>query len=159
LSQHILPPIQGESLEIDELVVRYRRRRCYRSLWVAVSRLTRQVLAFCVGDRRRKSLRTLWSRVPSAYRRKLIYTDKDAVYAAFFRPWQHRPSPKGSGRTSVAKGLNHKWRNRLAGLVRRTVCTRCEGDLVRRLRLVFDQHNRLCRRRIEHLGWHAFSTQ
>jgi insertion element IS1 protein InsB len=141
------------------LVVRYRSRRRYRYLWIAVSRLTRQVLAFVVGDRSRKSLRTLWSRVPPAYRRKLIYTDEYEIYASFFRPWQHRPSPKGSGRTSVAEGLNNKWRNRLAGLVRRTVCTRYEADLVRRLRLVFDQHNRLCRRRIEHLGWHKLSTQ
>jgi insertion element IS1 protein InsB len=141
------------------LVVRYRRRRRYRYLWIAVSRLTRQVLAFCVGDRSQKSLRTLWSRVPPVYRRKLIYTDEYEVYAAFFRPWQHRPSPKGSGRTSVAEGLNNKWRNRLAGLVRRTVCTRYEADLVRRLRLVFDQHNRLCHRRIEYLGWHKLSTQ
>ncbi len=138
-------------------MVRYRRRRHYRYLWVAISRLTRQVLAFVVGDRSRKSLRILWRRVPPAYRRKLIYTDEYAVYAAFFRPWQHRPSPKGSGRTSVAEGLNNKWRNRLAGLVRRTVCMRYEVDLVRRLRLVFDQHNHLCRRRIAQLGWHKLS--
>ena len=141
------------------MVVRYRRKRHYRYLWVAVSRLTRQVLAFFVGDRSSQSLRILWSRVPPAYRRKLVYTDAYEVYAVFFRPWQHRPSPKGSGRTSVAEGLNNKWRNRLAGLVRRTVGTRYEVDLVRRLRLVFDQHNRLCRRRIEHLGWHHLSTQ
>ncbi len=158
MNQHILPPIHGDSLEIDELVVRYRRRRRYRYLWIAIARLTRQVLAFCVGDRSRKSLRTLWSRVPPAYRRKLIYTDEYEVYAAFFRPWQHRPSPKGSGRTSVAEGLNNKWRNRLAGLVRRTVCTRYEADLVRRLLLVFDQHNRLCRHRLEHASWHKGST-
>jgi insertion element IS1 protein InsB len=140
------------------LVVRYRSRGRYRYLWIAVSRLTRQVLAFVVGDRSQRSLRILWSRVPPAYRRKLIYTDAYEVYAAFFRPWQHRPSPKGSGRTSVAEGLNNKWRNRLAGLVRRTVCMRYEADLVRRLRLVFDQHNRLCRRRMEYLGWHQPST-
>jgi IS1 family transposase len=141
------------------VVVRSRRRWRYRYLWVAISRLTRQVLAFCVGDRSRKSLRTLLRRVPPGYRRKLIYTDAYDVYAACFRPWQHRPSLKGSLRTSVAEGLNNKWRKRLAGLVRRTVCTRYEVDLVRRLQLVFDQHNRLCRRRIEHLGWHKLSMQ
>ncbi len=111
-----------------------------------------------MGDRSRKSLRTLWSRVPPAYRRKLIYTDEYEVYSAFFRPWQHRPIPKGSGRTSVAEGLNNTWRNRLSGLVRRTVCTRYKVDLVRRLRRVFDQHHRLCRRRVEHVGWHKLST-
>jgi insertion element IS1 protein InsB len=149
LNQHILPPIPGDSLEIDEWVVRYRRRWRYCYLWFAVSRLTRQVLAFVVGDRSWKSLRTLWSRVPPAYRRKLIYTDEYKVYAAFFRRWQHRPSPKRSGRTSVAEGLNNNWRNRLAASVRRAACMRYKADLVRRLRLVFDQHNRLCRRRIE----------
>jgi insertion element IS1 protein InsB len=139
--------------------MRYRRQRHYRDLWVAVSRLTRQVLAFVVGDRSWQSLRTLWSRVPPAYRRKLVDTEAYEVYAAFFRPWQQRPSPKGSGRTSVAEGLNNKWRNRLAGLVRRTVGTRGEVDLVRRLRLVVDQHNHLCRCRLEPLGWHQLSTQ
>jgi insertion element IS1 protein InsB len=140
------------------LVVRSRRRRRYRYLWIAVSRLTRQVLAFVVGDRSRQRLRRLWSRVPPAYRRQLVYTDEYEVYASFFRPWQPRPSPKGSGRTSVAEGLHNTWRNRLAGLVRSTVCMRDEADLVRRLRLVFDPHHRLCRRRIAQLGWHKLST-
>jgi IS1 family transposase len=150
LRQPILPAILGDSLELDALGVRYRSRRRYRDLWMAVSRLTRQVLACFLGDRSRQSLRTLWSHVPPAYRRKLIDTDAYEVYAACFRPWQHRPSPQGSWRTRVAEGLHNTWRNRLAGLVRRTVCTRYEVDLVRRLRLVFDQHHRLCRRRVEY---------
>jgi IS1 family transposase len=139
------------------VVVRSRRRWRYRSLWMAVSRLTRQVLAFVVGDRSQKRLRLLWSRVPPASRRQRVDTEAYEVYAACFRPWQHRPSPKGRGRTSVAEGLHNKWRNRLAGLVRRTVCLRDEADRVRRLRLVFDQHNRLCRRRMEYVGWQKLS--
>jgi insertion element IS1 protein InsB len=140
------------------LVGRDRRRRRYRDLWIAVSRLPRQGLAVFVGDRSRKRLRTLGPGVPPAYRRKLIYTAAYEVYASCFRPWQPRPSPKGSGRTSVAEGLNHKWRSRLSGLVRKTVCTRDKVDLVRRRLLVFDQHNRLCCRRVEHVGWHKLST-
>ncbi len=154
-----MPALWGDSLEIDELVVRYRIKRRYRYLWIAVSRLTRQVLAFFLGDRSLKSLRTLWFHIPPAYRRKLIYTDEYEVYAQLLRPWQHRPSPKGSGRTSVAEGLNNKWRSRLSGLVRRTVCVRYEADLVRRLLLTFDQHNRLCRWRLEKLGWLIPPTQ
>jgi IS1 family transposase len=140
-------------------VVRFRLRRHYRSLWVAVSRLTRQVLSFFLGDRSLVSLHALWQRVPSEDRRQLIYTDAYPVYAEFFAAWQHRPSPKGSGRTSVAEGLNNTWRSRIAGLVRRTVCVRAEADLVQRLVLTFDQHNRLCRRRIERLGWFTPSMQ
>jgi insertion element IS1 protein InsB len=151
--------MHGDSLEIDELVVRFQVRRRYLYLWVAVSRLTRQVISFFLGDRSIGSLHALWQRVPREYRRKLIYTDAYAVYAEFFAAWQHRPSRKGSGRTSVAEGLNNKWRNRIAGLVRRTVCVRAEADVVRRLVLTFDQHNRLCRRRIEKLAWFTPSMQ
>ncbi|CAN5787984.1 hypothetical protein BH23GEM7_BH23GEM7_39450 [soil metagenome] len=148
-----MPPLRYDSVEMDELVVRFRLKRRYRYLWIAVSRLTRQVLAVFLGDRSIRSLRTLWSRVPPAYRRKLVYTDEYEVYAKLLRPWQHRPSAKGSGRTSVAEGLNNKWRSRISGLVRRTVCVRYKEDLVRRLLLTFDQHNRLCRRRVEEWAW------
>ncbi len=154
-----MAPLRYDSLEMDELVVRFRIKRRYRYLWIAISRLTRQVLAFFLGDRSLRSLRALWSRVPAAYRRKLVYTDEYEVYAKLLRPWQHRPSPKGSGRTSVVEGLNNKWRSRLSGLVRRTVCVRYEEDLVRRLLLTFDQHNRLCLRRLETLGWLQPSMQ
>jgi IS1 family transposase len=146
-------PLRYDSIEIDELVVRFGRRRQYLYLWIAVCRLSRQVIAYFLGDRSFTSLQELWWRVPRAYRKKLIYTDGYGVYAQFFWPWQHRPSQKGSGRTSVAEGLNNKWRNRVSGLVRKTVCVQQETDLDRRLRLVFEQHNRHCRHRLEKLGW------
>ena len=99
------------------------------------------------------SLQALWWRVPRAYPKKLIYTDGYRVYGEFFRPWQHRPTQKSSGRTSVAEGLNNKWRNRVSGLVRRSVCVQHEADLDGRLLLVFEQHNGHCRHRLEKLGW------
>ena len=97
MSQQLVAPIYGDSVEIDELVVRFRKKRRYRYLWLAVSRLTRQVIAYVVGDRSRASLHRLWQRIPPAYRRKLVYTDEYHVYGEVLRTWQHRPSPKGSG--------------------------------------------------------------
>ena len=140
-------------MEIDELVVRCYRKRRYRYLWIAVSRLTRQVLGFVLGDRSHRSLWKLWFSLPSDYRRKLVYTDFYEVYARFLRPWQHRPCDKGSGKTSIVEGLNNKWRNRISGLVRKTVCVQHEADLERRLLLVTQQHNQQCRRHFEKLGW------
>lgn len=55
----ILPPVSGDALEIDELVVRYRFKRRYRYLWIVVSRLTHQVLAWRVGDRSENTLQKL----------------------------------------------------------------------------------------------------
>ena len=154
----LLPARPGEVLEIDELVVRCCRKRRYRYLWIAVSRLTRQVLGFCLGNRSQKSLGRLWFSLASEYRRKLVYTDCYEAYAAFFRPWQHRPCDKGSGQTSIVEGLNNKWRSRVSGLVRKTVCVQHESDLERRLLLVMGQHNQQCRQRIENLGSPPSST-
>ena len=64
------------------------------------------MLAWRVGDRSEKTLQQMWFQVPPAYRRKLAYTDFYEAYAAFFRPWPHRPCEKGSGKTSVIEGLN-----------------------------------------------------
>ena len=79
----ILPAVSGDALEIDELVVRYRFKRRYLYLWVVVSRLTHQVLAWRVGDRSEKTLRRMWFEVPPLYRQKLVYTDFYEAYAAF----------------------------------------------------------------------------
>jgi insertion element IS1 protein InsB len=85
-----------------------------------------------------------WFSLPCGYRKKLVYTDFYQAYAKLFAPWQHRPSAKGSGKTSIVEGLNNKWRNRVSGLVRKTVCVRYLQDLERRLWLVVDAHNQLC---------------
>ena len=136
-----MPAVKGDALEIDELVIRFRFKRRYRYLWLVISRLTHQVLAWRVGDRSEKTLQKLWFQVPPAYRRKLVYTDFYEAYAKWFAPWQHRPCTKGSGKTSVVEGLNNKWRNRVSGLVRKTVCVRYLDDLEKRLWLVTARHN------------------
>lgn len=91
--QTLLPAIPGDALEIDELVVRSRFKRRYKYLWLVVSRITHQVLAWKVGDRSEKTLQELWWQVPPAYRRKLVYSDFYKAYTAWLTP---RGSPPGS---------------------------------------------------------------
>jgi insertion element IS1 protein InsB len=147
----LLPAIQGDALEMDELVIRYRFKRRYLYLWIAVSRLTRQVIGFWIGNRSFKCLCQFWFSLPAAYRKKLVYTDFYEAYAKLFSAWQHRPCGKGSGKTSLVEGLNNKWRNRVSGLVRKTVCVRYLDDLQSRLWIVMYQHNQLCLRQLEKL--------
>lgn len=152
----VLPALKGDALEIDaleidELVLRFRFQRRYRYLWLAISRLTRQVIGWCIGDRSTQSLVRLWFSLPADYRRKLVYSDFYEAYAKWFAPWQHRPSDKGSGKTSIVEGLNNKWRNRVSGLVRKTVCVRYIDDLQRRLWLVIEAHNQLRIKQIERM--------
>lgn len=132
-------------------MIRFRFKRRYRYLWLAVSRLTRQVIGWCVGDRSTQTLIRLWFSLPATYRRKLVYSDFYQAYARWFALWQHRPCGKGSGKTSIVEGLNNKWRNRVSGLVRKTVCVRYMDDLHRRLWLVVEGHNRLRIKQLERM--------
>ena len=136
---------------MDELVIRFRFKRRYRYLWLAISRLTHQVIGFWIGDRSFASLWEFWFSLPPDYRKKLVYSDFYAVYAKLFAPWQHRPSDKGSGKTSVVEGLNNKWRNRVSGLVRKTGCVQHLADLARRLWIVFETHNQFCLKQLQKL--------
>jgi IS1 family transposase len=147
----LLPAVKGDALELDELVIRFEFRRRYRYLWLAISRLTRQVIGFYIGDRSVGSLVRLWFCLPADYRRKLVYSDFYEAYAKWFALWQHRPSGKGSGQTSIVEGLNNKWRNRVSGLVRKTVCVRYLQDLERRLWLVIQGHNQLRIKQLERM--------
>ena len=159
MTQPLGAPLFGDSLEIDELVVRSGKKRRYRYLWIVISRLSHQVPAYFVGNRSHNRLRQLWQRVPSSYRQKRGYTDAYPVYGEVVRRWQHRSSPKGSGRTSVIEGLNTTWRNRVAGLVRTTVCVQSLAALDDRLQLGFMQQNQHCRKRLMQLGWRLSSTR
>ena len=150
-----MPGLPGDALELDELVIRFGCKRRYRYLWLAISRLTRQVIGFYIGDRSTKSLQCLWFALPADYRRKLVYSDFYEAYAKWFAPWQHRPCDKGSGKTNIVEGLNNKWRNRISGLVRKTVCVRYMEDLEKRLWLVTQGHNQL---RLQQLATLALST-
>jgi transposase-like protein len=73
-SDTLLPAIKGDALEIDELVIRFRFKRCYKYLWLAISRLTHmvithQVIGFWIGDRSFQSLWQFWFSLPAAYRK------------------------------------------------------------------------------------------
>lgn len=118
-------------------------------MWIAVSRRTRQVLGFALGDHTDPMLELAWSDVPADYRDKPIYTDHWGAYPRFFPTAQHQACDKGSGKTSLVEGLNTKWRQRQSGFVRRScgVHPNIEDDLFERLLLLIDSHNHQCEQR------------
>jgi len=120
-------------------------------LWTAVSRLTRQLLGFVIGDRSCESLAIAWADVPLDYRDKHIFSDHWDAYRRFFGPTQHTACDKGSGKTSIVEASNTRWRQRHSGLVRRS-CGVYEGiidDLTERFLILADKHNRWCAKRWE----------
>jgi IS1 family transposase len=116
---------------------------------MAVSRLTRQVLGFVLGDHTDPMLALAWSDVPQDYRDKPVFSDHWGAYARFFPASQHQACGKGSGLTSIVEGLNTKWRQRQSGMVRRScgVHPNIEDDVFERFLLLVDSHNRQCERR------------
>jgi IS1 family transposase len=71
---------------MDELMIRFRFKRRYKYLWLAISRLTRQVVGLCIADRSFATLWKFWFSLPAGYSRKLVCTDFYEAYAGLFRP-------------------------------------------------------------------------
>ena len=140
------PPNDG--MESDDLCLRQTP-----ALWVwrIVSRLTRQVLSFAIGDHMDALLEGAWACVPAEYRDTPVCTDPWGAYDRFFPPSQHSVCDKGSGKTSIMEGLNTKWRQRQSGMVRRAcgVHPNSTDDICERFVLLLDTHNRLCEQRWE----------
>ena len=81
--------------------------------------ITRQVIAFHVGDRSRKSANRLWAKIPQAYRQHAtFYTDQYVVYEGVIPAAQHRAISKLARKTNHIERFNNTLRQRVSRLVR-----------------------------------------
>lgn len=85
------------TLELDEMWSFVLKRANKRWLWVALSRATRQVVAYVSGDRSEATCRTLWARIPAAYRAAQCFSDFWAAYQLAIPSEQHTAVGKESG--------------------------------------------------------------
>ncbi len=80
------------------------RKACKRWIWIALSRSTRQVVAYAIGDRGEATCRKLWEAIPEAYCDAHCYSDFWQAYSAVI-PWgrhtrgQHPVRADGTRRT------------------------------------------------------------
>lgn len=118
-----------------------KRRKVW--LWLAVERYTRRIVAWVLGTRGTATARRLWRALPAEYRTGTwYYTDEWEAYRRVLPPAAHRPSGKGSGRTSIVEAVNCSLRQRCAVLVRKT-CSFSRSLAMHRIRiqLCIDDHN------------------
>jgi insertion element IS1 protein InsB len=108
-------------LELDELWSFVLKRANKRWVWIALCRVSRQVVAYVIGDRSEKSCRKLWGRVPEAYRAGHCYTDFWEAYKKVIPADQHTAAGKESGETAHVERWNNTLRQRLARFVRKTL--------------------------------------
>lgn len=90
-------------------------------LWLALCRVTRQVVAAAVGPRTQATCRRLWAAIPPSYRVGRCYSDFLQQYRAVLPPDQHVAVGKDTGQTSAIERFNTTLRQRLGRLVRKTL--------------------------------------
>ena len=131
-------------LELDEMwtFVGHKKRKIW--LWLAVERHTRRIVAWVLGCRGAATARRLWEALPEQYRTGTGYfTDEWEADGLILPQRAHRPSPKGSGQTSIVEAINCCLRQKCAALVRKT-CSFSRSLALHhvRIQLVIDEHNR-----------------
>ena len=66
---------EATTLELDELWSFVLKKTHKKWIWIALSRRTRQVVAYAIGDRSQATCEKLWKAIPEAYRPAHCYSD------------------------------------------------------------------------------------
>jgi insertion element IS1 protein InsB len=109
------------ALELDELWSFVFKRANKRWIWIALSRATRQVVAYVVGDRSAATCRKLWEQIPANYRSAHCYSDFWEAYSLVIPANQHTAAGKESGLTAHVERWNNTLRQRLGRFVRKSL--------------------------------------
>lgn len=105
-------------VEADELCSFVGKKANKQWLWLALEALSRQILAFHIGDRSRNSARQLWDKLPAIYRqRATFYTDAYAPYGCVIPRARHRRITKAARKANHVERFNGTLRQRLSRLV------------------------------------------
>jgi len=121
LKQSLATPEGKDVLELDELCSYVRIKTNKRWLWIALSRATRQVVAFVLGDRSEQTCRRLYKKLPQQYKRFTTVSDLWLAYAKVFPKSSHSMLGKDSGQTNHVERFNNTLRQRLARYVRKSL--------------------------------------
>jgi IS1 family transposase len=90
----------NDVLEFDELCSFCHNKKNKQWLWAALSRKSRQIVAYVVGDRSEKTFRRLIRKIPLEYLRLESYSDYWKSYAILKAKNNHAQVGKESGQTN-----------------------------------------------------------
>jgi len=144
LTATLAKPEADDVLELDEVWTFVQKKSEKRWLWIALSRRTRQVVAYVIGDRSEKTCRKLWERIPESYQKCHTFSDFWEAYQKVFPEETHQAVGKDSGQTNHVERWNNTLRQRLARLVRKTLSF-SKSDYFHELvlRIFIHRYNRL----------------
>jgi insertion element IS1 protein InsB len=108
-------------LELDELWSFVLKKTNKRWVWIALSRVTRQVVAYVIGDRSAATCQKLWEQIPASYRHAHCYSDFWEAYQSVIPSEQHTAAGKETGLTAHVERWNNTLRQRLGRFVRKSL--------------------------------------
>jgi insertion element IS1 protein InsB len=126
---HVQPPARPAAVllsrleaEADEMWSFVQKKANKQWIWIAMDAITRQIIAFHVGDRSRDSGKALWANLPLVYREQATFhTDQYEVYKGVIPAEQHRAITKKARKTNHIERFNNTLRQRVSRLVRETL--------------------------------------
>jgi insertion element IS1 protein InsB len=114
--------LRRREAEADEMWSFVQRKANKQWSGLAMDAITRQILAFHVGDRSRKSAKALWAQMPWGYQEQAIFhTDQYDASTGVIPAERHRPMTKQARQTHHIERFNNTLRQRLSRLVRETL--------------------------------------
>ncbi len=91
-------------------------------MWTVISRKTRKIIAFFIGDHSLDSCKRLWKRIPHQFRFQHSFSDFWAAYNYIFeQTQQHQLVGKDSGQTNHMERWNNTIRQWVGRLTRKTL--------------------------------------
>ena len=115
----ILPRLEAEADELWSFVGTKANRQW---VWIAMDAMTRQIIAFHVGDRSGQSAQALWGKIPTGYQEQaMFYTDCYEVYKGVIPSVQPRAITKLARKTNHVERFTGTLRQRVSRLVRATL--------------------------------------
>ena len=97
------------------------KKRNKRWIWLALSKATRQIVAFVIGDRSEKTCQKLWDNIPESYKQAICYSDFWEAYLNVIPSEQHQAVSKQTGLTNHIERFNNTIRQRLSRFVRKAL--------------------------------------
>ena len=107
--------LQRLEAEVHELWSFVGKKANRQWVWIAMDAVSRQILAFHVGDRSRQSAQALREKIPTEYQEQaMFYTDCYEVYKGVFPSAQHRAITKLARKTNHVERFNCTLRQRVS---------------------------------------------
>jgi insertion element IS1 protein InsB len=89
--------------EADETWSLVQRKANKQWIWLTMDAITRQIIAFHVGDRSRDSAKALWAKIPWVYQEQATFhTDQYEAYTGVIPAERHKAITKRGGKPIIS---------------------------------------------------------